>query len=378
VRLAAAGDDRAEVELLRERQRPLDLALGARLHHHRLLARDDRPQRVERGVVGGARHPARGARVGVLLVAVVLRVEERLAERREDAEERVGVAARARGDEADVLGDRRLDDHRRRVAAEGDEGAAPLEDAGARRGEGRGEAGRVGIGEGVRVDAELGDDVGLGLDAGGVRHEPRGRGARPPRGRGLCGERRQRVAAPRAAARRLAGAPGGGEAERAVRVDEAGYTVSPVPSTTRASAGTATRAPTAATRPSRTTTVPLSIVGPETGTMRALVIAYADGTARWPAGWATAGAEATTVPAAAVTRARRENDAMKELAGMRRWRRTARGGLRQAGQERWAERGQPCALRLRAAPCALRPNESRVASRESRVAPALSSPLPAS
>jgi hypothetical protein len=52
-----------------------------------------------------------------------------------------------------------------------------------------------------------------------------------------------------------------------------GYTVSPVPSTMRASAGTVTRAPTAAIRPSRTTIVPRSTTGPATGTTRALVIA---------------------------------------------------------------------------------------------------------
>src|SRR5215213_7156384 len=44
---------------------------------------------------------------------------------------------------------------------------------------------------------------------------------------------------------------------------------------TRASGGALTFAPTAAMRPSRTTTVPRSITGPETVTMRAPVRAYA-------------------------------------------------------------------------------------------------------
>jgi len=49
--------------------------------------------------------------------------------------------------------------------------------------------------------------------------------------------------------------------------------VSPAPSITHASAGTDTFAPTAAITPSRTTIVPRSITGPETGTMRAPEIA---------------------------------------------------------------------------------------------------------
>jgi hypothetical protein len=50
--------------------------------------------------------------------------------------------------------------------------------------------------------------------------------------------------------------------------------VRPVPSKTCASAGAFASAPTAAISPSRTTTVPFSIVGPETVTIRAFVIAY--------------------------------------------------------------------------------------------------------
>ncbi|MBL0178444.1 MAG: hypothetical protein IPP98_04865 [Gemmatimonadetes bacterium] len=46
-----------------------------------------------------------------------------------------------------------------------------------------------------------------------------------------------------------------------------------MPSITRASAGTATVAPTATIRPPRMTTVPCSITGDETGTRRALVMA---------------------------------------------------------------------------------------------------------
>src|SRR4051812_3805522 len=64
--------------------------------------------------------------------------------------------------------------------------------------------------------------------------------------------------------------------------------VSPVPSITRASDGGATFAPTASMRPPRTTTVPRSIGGPDTGTTRAPVIAHTPGGAasaqRPPAG----------------------------------------------------------------------------------------------
>src|SRR5687767_14632827 len=50
----------------------------------------------------------------------------------------------------------------------------------------------------------------------------------------------------------------------------------------RASAGAVAAAPTETIKPSRMTIVPRSIVGPETGTMRALVIAYVPGMARSP------------------------------------------------------------------------------------------------
>src|SRR5262249_16819618 len=53
-----------------------------------------------------------------------------------------------------------------------------------------------------------------------------------------------------------------------------GYTLAPAASTTLAPAGTETFAPTASILLPFMTTVPFSITEPETGTMRALVIAH--------------------------------------------------------------------------------------------------------
>jgi hypothetical protein len=52
-----------------------------------------------------------------------------------------------------------------------------------------------------------------------------------------------------------------------------GYTVSPLPAMVIAPDGTATFAPTALITPPDRTSVPLSIVAPDTGTMRAPVMA---------------------------------------------------------------------------------------------------------
>src|SRR5690606_19984826 len=66
-------------------------------------------------------------------------------------------------------------------------------------------------------------------------------------------------------------------------------TVMPAPSMIQASAGAWTLAPTARMIPSRTTTVPFSMTGPATGTMRALVIAKCGGVSgRVGCGWAAA------------------------------------------------------------------------------------------
>src|SRR3712207_4392491 len=81
---------------------------------------------------------------------------------------------------------------------------------------------------------------------------------------------------------------------------KAGQTVSPFGSTTRASGGAATEAPTAWMSPLRTTMVPRSIVaGPfaEAVTIRAFGIAYALGVARSAPGrpsWAERGAARPT------------------------------------------------------------------------------------
>src|SRR5688500_540991 len=73
----------------------------------------------------------------------------------------------------------------------------------------------------------------------------------------------------------------------------------------RASAGAATFAPTAVMRPSRTTTVPRSIVAPVPGTMRAFVIAYAVGTlrSRWTPICASAAGGAIAAPASSAAAA---------------------------------------------------------------------------
>src|ERR1035437_7736845 len=79
-----------------------------------------------------------------------------------------------------------------------------------------------------------------------------------------------------------------------------GYTVSPEPSTMRASPGALTVAPTAVMMPSRITIVPFSMAGDETGTMRAFVIAYLCGMLR---GETSCAASGTAVIAVAITTA---------------------------------------------------------------------------
>ena len=70
---------------------------------------------------------------------------------------------------------------------------------------------------------------------------------------------------------------------------------------TQASVGAWTFAPTARMIPSRTTTVPFSMTGPATGTMRALVIAKCGGVSgRVGCGWAVAVAAASGMAAAAI------------------------------------------------------------------------------
>src|SRR5688572_7943966 len=63
-----------------------------------------------------------------------------------------------------------------------------------------------------------------------------------------------------------------------------GYTLRPLPAIVIAPAGTATLAPTALITPPLNTTVPLSIGAPETGTMRAPVMAYEYGASCWADG----------------------------------------------------------------------------------------------
>ena len=104
----------AKAEFLRQVERALDLARVARVHDDGNLLGEHRLQRLERRIRFRAPHAARVLRVRRLFGAVVLRVEQLLAQRGEDAEERIRIPAAARRCEADVLGDRGLHDHRLR------------------------------------------------------------------------------------------------------------------------------------------------------------------------------------------------------------------------------------------------------------------------
>ena len=112
--------------------------------------------------------------------AVVLRVEQLLAQRGEDAEQRVRISAAARRREPDVLGDRCLDDHRlRRCAAEVDDRRESSKDAGAGRRERGGDAGALRSGERVGVRLHEIDRRELGLKSDRLERVRRARRARP-------------------------------------------------------------------------------------------------------------------------------------------------------------------------------------------------------
>src|ERR1035437_4653642 len=94
-----------------------------------------------------------------------------------------------------------------------------------------------------------------------------------------------------------------------------GYTVSPEPSTMRASPGALTVAPTAVMMPSRITIVPFSMAGDETGTMRAFVMAYVCGMLRGETSCAASGAAVIATAIAAATPRRNEDFIAIDLLG---------------------------------------------------------------
>src|SRR5690606_23999886 len=169
-------------------------------------------QRLERGVVLGARLAARVGLVRGPRAVVVLRVEVELLDVGEDAEQRARVAGEALAAEVNALRDGRADDQlaAARAVAEDDHRGLAGEDA-ARAGAERGrEAGAAPVGDALIAEVELvgGPEEGEGaLPVLGAPRELLGAGA---------------AALPRRAARPGLGAAALGMAERGEGVHEAG------------------------------------------------------------------------------------------------------------------------------------------------------------
>src|SRR5690606_7320836 len=159
--LCAVDDDR-HADLAGGADRAEDLlAVAGREEHGRGPA-----QRLERGVVHGARLAARVGLVGGPGAVVVLRVEVELLDVGEDAEQRARVAGEALAAEVDALRDGRADDQlaAAHAVAEDDHRGLAGEDA-ARAGAERGrEAGAAPAGDALVAEVELvgGPEVGEG------------------------------------------------------------------------------------------------------------------------------------------------------------------------------------------------------------------------
>ena len=258
-------------------QHPQDLPRRLSFERHRQAAGERRLQPVERRIEDRTQRPRFHALISIDRRLVMLPVQKRLSNERDDTHQRGGIAVAARAlRERDVQRDRRADD---------DEAAA-----------------RIGDGADLRILFGRRDvhERAPALDDFTRRRREHGGNAdrRERREAGHVGadvlrrlELRPQYVLPLPALgllrRRSSGACARGSSMPAVvpMSMRPGYTVRPAPSMTRASEGTATSAPTASTSPPRRTMVPDAMGAPAAVTIRAPRMAVANGA--WARGAAT-------------------------------------------------------------------------------------------